>query len=263
MVYIATKITTPWDKWAKAKQLTREQYGWEFGRNEYRILSVLMQDLIVQRTTQYHLDAYGYTFAEYSWRTAAKKNPVEIGAPWVKTREVIAQLSRRLGKVSGDKEAERAIRAGIGHLWKVFDEQRREFYDKDKALKSSVDLVSDQHDNHMMDNIRHDGNAKSARVNADTYYAKWIQKGVNHDRKTKDGRPSGKLPARPFIGLTDAELRFLREQFLDPFFEWYLEAMTAVLLGQAPPRRPNPARIGQQALTRKPSKTKEEMSASR
>lgn len=260
MPVAVTKIET---RWTKQKQITRENYGFELGRNEYMVLSILMQDMIRQRVVEYHLDAYGYPFQEYSWRTAEKKDEPPVDAPWEKTRQIIGQLGRRLAKATGNKKAEQAIKAGIGHLWKLFDQQREEFYKNDKVGRSAVNLYGNTHDEHMMDTLKQDGTKQFARVKAMAYYAKWIQRGVNHDRKDKTGRPNGKLPARPFIGLTDAEIRFLQKNFLDPFAEWYLDALTAIALGEAPPKRPNPAAIGRQALHKKPTKNQEAQSGGR
>lgn len=227
----------------------RKDLGFKITKGEYQVIATLIYLMIVERTRDYHLNAYCEPFVDYAWETERKKHPVEIDESWSSAQYILDQLKARISREAQKRarpEVIKAIQRQIGHFQTEINEAQKAFYTARAKEANDVNLIET---GRMLDSIEAKGSANAARVKAKVRWANWIQKGVAAAKR----QGKGALPARPFVGISDAELDWLYEHVLRPLYVWYADSLKQILTGGTPPPRPNAARLAMSAKRDKPT----------
>jgi len=246
------KVEIKSDLWTRFDGMRRD-LGFKLDRAEYQVIASLIQIMIRDRTQKYHLDAYCKPFIEYSWLTEKSKRPLIGEASWSAAEYILRALQGKLAAEARKRsrpEVLQAIRRQIGHFQTEINEAQEAYY---SALAKNANDVNLTKTGRMLDSLEAKGTSNAARLKVKCKWGDWNQRGVAAAKR--QGR--GELPARPFVGITDAELNWIFEKILEPLYKWYASELAAMVQGKRGTARPNAARLAIDALRDKPTPNEE------
>lgn len=254
-----TSVTTRTNFWPKVHGM-RQDLALKATREEYQAIATLIAAMCRDRTRIYHLDAYGKPFIRYTWQTEKKKHPALGDQAWTEASLIVTRLGAQLIRAhesNAPPNVITAIRKQIGHFRSEITRMEREYYGAIAEEKNDVNLTET---GELLNSLEAKGAGSFAKVKAITYYGRWNQAGTKQ-RQRKGEKATGRLPPRPFVGISDAELSWLYEYVVAPIFQWYIEALKAMLLGLEPETRPVAGRLGLKAMQHKPQAIDERRTA--
>ena len=234
-------------------------------RDEYAQIARLMVDVIRLRVRVYGVSLDGTPFTPYSPSTAAHKRGVEDAeAPWAELQATLDKLVARLERLQ-EGEDKSAVRRSIGHFRAQIVAERKK-YGEMLVRTTKVDLsdrkaAAKTGRKPMLDSFDESATVQKARIYNTCGYARWFLKGTkSHMIKKGDraGQMLAGMPARPFLGLTDAEEEWLMREFVQPLIDYLgLEFARLFSEGVADDVRPEAHGLFRRAWQRKPSSQEE------
>ncbi len=222
-----------------------------FTRLEYDAIAQMIKVLTIIRTREYCLDEWGEAFAPYTWQTLQKKKPKDIENsiyPYMTLMRIKDKLVKKLKSGKVKAKYIKTIKAQIMHFWGEISEVAKAFYggDSTKGEREKVNLTKS---GKMLNSLISKGTQDFAEVSIKVRYGRWIAHGVKGNRKGK-----GPLPARPFVGLSTAEYRWLNENFTKKVLWNFIEMFVASLYGERRPDQKSPSELANEALRKRPKK---------
>ena len=233
-------------------------------RDEYAQIARLMVDIIILRTRGYGISTTGEAFVPYSPSTAAKKKGItDADAPWAELQSTLDKLVARLERMTEGEEAKAALRRSISHFrWEIV--QERKAFGEKLVRETKVDLTDRRHAaslgrEPMLEMFDMSSTTQKARIYNRNGIARLFAKGTNiRKRKGDNSGLTGSMPARPFIGLTDAEEEWIMRDFVQPLID-FLGLEFARLFSEkvADDVRPSAGVLFRRAWQKKPSSQEE------
>lgn len=226
-------------------------------RDDYAQIARLMVDVIRLRARVYGVALDGHPFTPYSPATAVKKRRIAPDdAPWAELQATLDKLVARLDRLPND-ERKAAVRRSIGHFRQQINEQKRQ-YGESIVRSTKVDLTdraaaARTGRQPMLDAFDQSATVQKARIYNTCGYARWFLRGTKAHRGP-NGQTIPGMPARPFLGLSDAEVEWILRDFVQPLVDYLgLEFARLFSEGVADDVRPDPCTLFRRAWQRKPT----------